>query len=60
MNGKKLTAKNRHTRRQNKTLADHVPSKHEPEEYLMDGYYGTYQTTRTVIAVGLATALVLE
>ena len=60
MHGKKLIAKHRHVRRHNKTLAENVSSKPQPADYFADGYYGTYQSTRTVVAVGLATPLVLE
>jgi len=60
MNGKKTIEKSRRIRRHNKTLVETAPAKSHPTDYFVDGYYGAYQSTRTVVAVGLATALVLE
>ena len=60
MNGKRTIEKPRRTRPQNKGLVTHpTHAAARPSEYFQDGYFAMHYT-RTVVAAGLATALVLE
>ncbi len=57
MNGKHTIEKPRRTKVQ-RSEPQQTHDSRKPSEYFMDGQYTRY--TRTVIAVGLANALVLE